>query len=88
MPPCSWPRLNHLACGPPGSAGIGARAAYEEAAAAHQADAEANAVAAWLGLVRIRVTKIAADDERLIHDTIALAAVLVERSRPELPLVR
>ncbi len=65
-----------------------ARAAYEEAAAAHQADAEADAVAAWLGLVRIRVTKIAADDERLIHDTIALAAVLVERSRPELPLVR
>ena len=67
-----------------------ARAAYEEAAATHQADAETAAVAAaaWLGLVRIRVTEIAADDERLIHDTMDLAAVLVERSRPELPPAR
>ena len=67
-----------------------ARAAYEEAAATHQADAETAAVAAaaWLGLVRIRVTEIAADDERLIHDTMDLAAVLVERSRPGLPPAR
>jgi hypothetical protein len=64
-----------------------ARAAYEQAAATHQTDTEAAAVAvaAWLGLVRTRVTEIADDDERLIHDTMALAAVLVERSRPELP---
>jgi hypothetical protein len=64
-----------------------ARAAYEEEAATHQADAETAAVAvqAWLGLVRARVTEIAADDERLLCDAVALAAVLVERSRPELP---
>ena len=64
-----------------------ARAAYEKAAATHQADAETAAVAveAWLGLVRARVTEIAAGDERLMHDTVALAAVLVERGRPELP---
>jgi fatty acid desaturase len=64
-----------------------ARAAYEEAAATQQADAEAAAVAveAWLGLVRIRATTIAADDERLVQDTVALAAVLIERDRPELP---
>ena len=36
-----------------------ARAAYEEAAATHQADAETAAVAveAWLGLVRVRVSR-------------------------------
>ena len=64
-----------------------ARAAYEEAASTQQADAEAAAVAveAWLGLVRVRATAIAADDERLVRDTLALAAVLVERGRPELP---
>jgi hypothetical protein len=65
-----------------------ARAAYEEAAATHQADAEAAAVAvaAWLGLVRARVAEIAAAaDERLMHDTMTLATVLVERARPELP---
>jgi hypothetical protein len=64
-----------------------ARAAYEEEAATHQADAETATVAveAWLGLVRVRVTEIAADDERLLRDAVALATVLVERSRPELP---
>ncbi len=64
-----------------------ARAAYEEAAATCQADAETAAVAveAWLGLVRSRVMPIAADDERLMQDTMALAAVLIERGRPELP---
>jgi hypothetical protein len=67
-----------------------ARAAYEEAAATHQADAETAAVAveAWLGLVRARVSEIAAGDERLMRDTVALAAVLVERGRPELPPAR
>ena len=67
-----------------------ARAAYEAADATYQADAEAAAVAvaAWTGLVRTRVTELAADDERFIHDTLALAAVLVERSRPELPPAR
>jgi hypothetical protein len=64
-----------------------ARAAYEQAAATHQADTETAAVAveAWLGLVRARVIEIEADDERLMHDTVGLAAVLVERGRPELP---
>ena len=64
-----------------------ARAAYEEAAATHQADAGTAAIAveAWLGLVRARVAEIAVGDERLMHDTMALAAVLVERGRPELP---
>ena len=64
-----------------------ARTAYEEAAATQQADAEAAAVAveAWLGLARVWATTIAADDERLVQDTVTLAAVLVERDRPELP---
>ena len=64
-----------------------ARAAYEEAVETEQADAEAAAVAteAWLGLVRARVTAIAADDERLVQATVALAAVLVENGRPQLP---
>lgn len=64
-----------------------ARASYEEAAATQQADAEAAAVAveAWLGLVRVWATTIAADDERLVQDTVALAEALVERDRPELP---
>jgi hypothetical protein len=64
-----------------------ARAAYEKVAATHQTDAETAAVAieAWLGLVRARVAEIAAGDERLVHDTVALAAVLVERDRHELP---
>ena len=64
-----------------------ARAAYEEAAATHQAAAEAAAVAmaAWLGRVHARVTEIAAADERLMRDTMTLATVLVERGRPELP---
>ena len=64
-----------------------ARTAYEEAAATHQADTETAAVAmaAWLGLVSARVTEIAAGNERLVLNTMSLAAVLVERSRPELP---
>ena len=52
-----------------------------------QADVEAAAVAtaAWLGLVRAQVTAIAVDDERLVQATMALAAVLVESGRPQLP---
>jgi hypothetical protein len=64
-----------------------ARTAREEAAETERADVEAAAVAAeaWLGLVRTRVIAIAAGDERLIQATVALAAVLVESSRPQLP---
>ncbi len=64
-----------------------ARAAYEAAAEVNRADLEAAAVAAaaWLGLVRTRVTALAAGDERLVQATVALAAVLMEHGRPELP---
>lgn len=64
-----------------------ARTAHEEAVEAARADVEAAAVAAeaWLGLVRARVTAIAVGDERLVQATVALAAVLVESSRPQLP---
>lgn len=64
-----------------------ARTAHEEAVKAERVDVEAAAVAAeaWLGLVRTWVTAIAADDERLVQTTVALAAVLMESSRPELP---
>jgi hypothetical protein len=64
-----------------------ARAAHEEADEREQADLQAAAVAraAWLGLVRARVTAIAADDERLVQDTVTFAELLVESSRPQLP---
>jgi len=64
-----------------------ARTVHEEAIQTAQADAEAAAVAtqAWLSLVRARVTAVAADDERLVHDTVALAALLLESARPQLP---
>jgi hypothetical protein len=64
-----------------------ARAAHEEAARTEQADAEAAAVAAqaWLGLVRARVTAIAVGEAGLVQDTLALAAVLLESGRPQLP---
>ena len=64
-----------------------ARAAYEQAVETERADIRAAAVAAaaWLGLVRARVTAIAAGDEGLVPATVALAAVLVESSRPQLP---
>jgi hypothetical protein len=64
-----------------------ARSAHEEAVVTEQADVEAAAVAtaAWLGLVRAQVTAIAVDDERLVQATMALAAVLVESGRPQLP---
>ena len=64
-----------------------ARAAYEQAVETERADIRAAAVAAeaWLGLVRARVTAIAAGEEGLVQATVALAAVLVESSRPQLP---
>jgi hypothetical protein len=64
-----------------------ARTAHEEAVETEQADAQAAAVAtqAWLGLVRARVTAVAAGEERLVQDTVALAAVLLESARPQLP---
>jgi hypothetical protein len=64
-----------------------ARTGYEEAVETEHADIQAAAVAAeaWLGLVRARATAIAAGDEGLVQTTMALAAVLVESSRPELP---
>lgn len=57
-----------------------ARAVHEAAVETQQADAGAAAVAteAWLGLVRARVTAIAADEEHLMQDTEAVAAVLLE----------
>ena len=63
------------------------RTAHEEAVETERADVEAAAVAAeaWLSLIRTRVTAIAAGDERLVQATVALAAVLVESSRPQLP---
>ena len=64
-----------------------ARTAYEEAVETEHADVEAAAVAAeaWLDLVRVRVTAIAAGDESIVQATVGLAAVLVESSRPKLP---
>jgi hypothetical protein len=64
-----------------------ARTAHEETVETERANAEAAAVAAeaWLGLVRTWVTAIAADDERFVQATMALAAVLVESSRPQVP---
>jgi len=64
-----------------------ARTAYEEAVETEHADIQAAAVAAeaWLGLVRARVTTIAAGDEGLARATVALAANLVESSSPQLP---
>ena len=63
-----------------------ARTAYEEAAETEQADAEAAAIAteSWLGLVRARVTAIAAGEEHLAETTVALAAGLVASGRPQL----
>jgi hypothetical protein len=64
-----------------------ARTAYDKAVVTEQADVEAAAVAAaaWLSLVRAQVTAIAAGEERLVQDTVALAAALLERDRPQLP---
>ena len=63
-----------------------ARAAHEEAAETEQADAQAAAVAAesWLGLVRARVTAIAADENHLVQATVAFAAALIGDGHPQL----
>jgi hypothetical protein len=64
-----------------------ARSAYEEAVETERIDAQAAAVAteAWLGLVRARVTAIAAVEEGLVQDTVALATVILESARIQLP---
>lgn len=64
-----------------------ARSAYDKAIQTREADAQAAAVAraSWLGLVRARITTIAADDDHLVQATVALAAVLVGNDRPQLP---
>jgi hypothetical protein len=64
-----------------------ARTAYEEAVETERADAQAAAVAteAWLALVRARVTAIATVEERLVEDTVALAAAILESARIQLP---
>jgi hypothetical protein len=64
-----------------------ARAAYEAAAEIEQADAQAAAIArdAWLGLVRTRVTAIAADEADLVRATLTFAAALVGNGRAQLP---
>jgi hypothetical protein len=64
-----------------------ARAAHREAAETAQADAQTAAIAAesWLGLVRDRVTAVAADEEDLVLATVSLAAALMGSDRPQLP---
>lgn len=64
-----------------------ARAVYEAAAEIEQADAQAAAIArdAWLGLVRSRVTAIAANEDDLVQATVAFAAVLIGNGRSQLP---
>ncbi len=63
-----------------------ARAAHEEATKIEQADSRAAAVAiqSWLGLVRARMTTIAADDDYLAQATVAFAAALVGNGHPQL----
>jgi len=64
-----------------------ARAVYEAAVQTEQADVEAASVAveAWLGLVRIRASTVAGSEEHLVHETVVLAASLLEGGRPQLP---
>lgn len=64
-----------------------ARTAHEAAVETEQADVEAAAVAteAWLSPVRAGVAAIAAGEERLMQDTVALATALLESGRPQLP---
>jgi hypothetical protein len=64
-----------------------ARSAHEEAVETEHADARAAAMAreAWLGLVRARVTAIAADEDHLVQATVTLAAALVGHGRSQLP---
>jgi hypothetical protein len=64
-----------------------ARTVYEEAVETERADAQAAAIAteAWLGLVRARVTAIAAVEAHLVQDTVTLAVVILESARIQLP---
>lgn len=57
--------------------------AYEEAAVSSQADHEADAIAtrAWLGLVRAWAAVIVPGEERLIEETVALAAAMIKNGR-------
>jgi hypothetical protein len=60
-----------------------ARAAHQEAAETALADAQTAAIAAesWLGLVRARVTAIAAGEEDLVQATVVMAAALMGSGR-------
>jgi hypothetical protein len=61
--------------------------AHEEAIETEQADLDAASVAteAWLGLVRARTTEIATGEDRLVQDTVALGAALLESGRQQHP---
>jgi hypothetical protein len=63
------------------------RAEYERAVRTREADIEAAAVTrqAWLSLVRAAVMKVAAGDDDLLAETVALAGALLESSPPALP---
>ena len=63
-----------------------ARAAHDTALRTAHQDAEAAevATAAWLGLVRAYACAVAGYDEHLIHDTVALAATLLDSGPPEI----
>jgi hypothetical protein len=65
----------------------GARAAHQATVKLEQDDIEAATLATgtWLGLVRIRASAVAGDDERLVHETVALAIAVLESCRPQLP---
>lgn len=62
-----------------------ARAAYNAAVRTERYDVEASTVAtqAWLGIVRIRASAVA-DDEHLVHQTVALALALLESGSKQL----
>jgi len=64
-----------------------ARAAYQEAVAIAQADAQAAVVAtqSWLGLVRAWATAVAAGEDALVRETVTVAAGLVGDGRLQLP---
>jgi hypothetical protein len=63
-----------------------ARRRWHRAHAEHQAAVEVAAVAtaAWLGLVRAYATGAAGDDKRLVHETVAMGAALLDIGQPQL----
>ena len=63
------------------------RAAHEAAIQTEREVVEASSVAkeAWLGLVRFYASVVAGGEERLVRETVALAAALVESGGPQLP---